>query len=168
MSAARDGILAGLRIVDMSHGIPGPVACMLLAEAGADVVKVEPPGGDPLRETPGFLTWNRSKRSIALDVHRAGDRETLEQLLAGADVFVHGLRPSVASRHELDDARLAERFPALIPCAVTGYPSGHSYVERPGYEALVAARIGLMDEQKAHRDGPIFYRLRSRAGAPST
>ena len=159
MTAARDGILAGLRIVDMSHGIPGPVACMLLAEAGADVVKVEPPGGDPLRGTPGFLTWNRSKRSVELDLRKAGDREALENLLAGADVFVHGLRPSVASRHALDDAGLAERFPALIPCAVLGYPAGHSDAERPGYEALVAARIGLMDEQKAHRDGPIFYRL---------
>ena len=155
-----DGILSGLRVIDMSFGIPGPVAAMFLAEAGADVVKVEPPSGDPMRTaSPGFLTWNRSKRGVVLDLHEKADRRALDRLLEGADVLIHGLRPSVARRHGLDDAALRARFPGLIITCVLGYPSGHSDAERPGYEALVAARIGLMDEQKAHRDGPIFYRL---------
>ena len=155
-----DGILGGLRVVDMSWGISGPVASMLLAEAGADVIKVEPPGGDPMRDaTPGFLTWNRSKRGVVLDLHDAGDRRALDTLLEGADVFIHGLRPSVARRHGLDDAALLPRLPRLITSCVSGYPIDSSDAERPGYEALIAARLGLMDEQKAHRDGPIFYRL---------
>jgi len=154
-----NGILSGLRIVDMSFGIPGPVAAMLLAEAGADVIKIEPPQGDPMRRaSPGFLTWNRSKRGVVLDLHEETDRRALDRLLEGADALIHGLRPSAARRHGLDDATLRERFPGLITACVLGYPIDHSDAERPGYEALVAARIGLMDEQKAHRDGPIFYR----------
>ena len=130
-----NGILDGIRILDMSSGIPGPVATMLLAEAGADVVKVEPPGGDPMRRaTPGFVTWNRSKRSVTVDLSDARDRAALDDLLAGSDVLVHGLRPSVARRHELDDDTLAARFPALVTCAVLGYPIGHPDAERPGFE----------------------------------
>jgi crotonobetainyl-CoA:carnitine CoA-transferase CaiB-like acyl-CoA transferase len=154
-----DGILSGLRVLDLSFGIAGPVAGMLLAEAGADVIKIEPPGGDPVRGTPGFLTWNRSKRGAVLDLERPDDRAALEGLLAGADVLIHGLRPSRARRHGLDAESLSARHPALIHCAVLGYPVDHPDVERPGYEALVAARMGLMDEQRAHREGPIFYRL---------
>ena len=109
--------------------------------------------------TPGFLTWNRSKRGAVLDLGDPADRRALDALLEGADVLVHGLKPSLAQRHGLDDASLRARFPALVFCGVTGYPRQHSDAERPGYEALIAARIGLMDEQKAHREGPIFYRL---------
>src|SRR3970282_1596099 len=87
------GILDGIRVLDLSSGISGPVAAMLLAEAGADVIKVEPRAGGPGRAAPGFRTWNRSKRGIALDLGKAADREALENLLEGADVLVHGLRP---------------------------------------------------------------------------
>ncbi len=153
------GILDGIRILDMSSGMSGPMATTLLAEAGADVIKVEPPGGERSRPFPGFRTWNRSKRDIVLDLHDAADRATLDRLLATSDVLVHGLRPSVARRHGLDDARLHPRFPRLITCAVLGYPIDHPDAERPGYEALVVARMGLMDEQRGHRPGPVFYRL---------
>ena len=153
-------ILSGLRIVDLSYGISGPAASMLLAEAGADVIKVEPRQGDPLRRaSPGFLTWNRSKRGVVLDLREESDRRSLDRLLEGADVLIHGLRPAAARRHGLDDAALCERFPKLITSCVLGYPIDSADAERPGYEALIVARLGLMDEQKAHRDGPIFYRL---------
>ena len=78
------GILDGVRIVDLSDGIAGPIATLLLAEAGADVVMVEPPGGKSTRPLPGFRTWGRSKRSVVLDVDTAEGRATLEQLLAAA------------------------------------------------------------------------------------
>jgi crotonobetainyl-CoA:carnitine CoA-transferase CaiB-like acyl-CoA transferase len=151
------GILDGIRVLDMSSGMSGALATMLMAEAGADVVKLERPGGDALRALPGFRTWNRSKRSAVLDLER--DAQALERLLAGSDVLVHGLRPSVARRHRLDDGSLAARFPQLVWCSVLGWPVGHPDAERPGYEALVVARMGLMDEQRGHRPGPVFYRL---------
>jgi len=153
------GILDGIRVIDLTSGMSGPLAAMLIAEAGADVIKIEPPGGDRMRAHAGFATWNRSKRSVVLDLHAAADRETLDELLAGADVLLHGLRPAVAHRHRLDPGALDARFPGLVHCTLLGWPWGHPDSERPGYEALVVARMGLMDEQRGHRPGPVFYRL---------
>ena len=101
------GILEGVRIVDLSDGIAGPVATLLLAESGADVVMVEPPGGAPSRDLPGFRTWARSKRSVVLDVDDASDRDALEGLLAAADVVVHNFGPTRARELGLDDESLA-------------------------------------------------------------
>ncbi len=157
--AMTDAILDHIRIVDLSWGLAGPVASRLLAEAGADVIKVEPPSGDPLRGSAAFASWNRSKRSIVLDLELAEDRAQLERLLAGADVLLHSLRPGDARRQRLDDASLGERFPALIACSVLGYPIDHPDAERAGYDILVQARMGLMDEQQGHRDGPVFLRF---------
>ena len=154
-----DAILEHIRIVDLSWGLAGPVASRLLAEAGADVIKVEPPAGDPLRGSPAFASWNRSKRSIVLDLGRPEDRTQLDRLLEGADVLLHSLRPGDARRHSLDDASLGKRFAALIPCSVLGYPIEHPDAERAGYDILVQARMGLMDEQQGHRDGPVFLRF---------
>ena len=155
-----EGLLAGIRVVDLSWGLAGPVATQLLAEAGADVIKVEPPGGDPMRSvSAGFATWNRSKRGVVLDLGLEEDRARLDRLLGTADVLVHGLRPHQAQQLGLGDAALADRFPSLIPCAVLGYPIAHPDAERPGWDALVQARLGLMDEQVGHRDGPVFLRF---------
>ncbi len=155
-----DAILAGIRVLELCTGIPGPVAGMLLAEAGADVIKLEPPGGDPMRVSPGFRTWNRSKRGLALDLESEPDRAELLRLLASADVLLHGLRPSEAARLGLSDAGLASRFPRLVVCSVLGHPVGHADAERSGYEILVQARMGLMGEQIGVRDdGPTFLRL---------
>ncbi|MFQ5513099.1 MAG: CoA transferase [Myxococcota bacterium] len=155
----RDGILSGVRILDLTWGLAGPVAGRLLAEVGADVIKVEPPGGDPVRRYAAFATWNRSKRSLELDLEEEPDRIELERLLASADVLLHGLRPSRAQRLGLDDDSLARRFPDLIACSLLGYPPEHADAERPGYDILVQARLGLMDEQQGHREGPIFLRF---------
>lgn len=152
-------ILDGIRILDLSQGIAGPVATMLLAESGADVVKVEPPGGDFCRGLPGFATWNRSKRGVVLDLKEADGRAKLDGLLAGADVLVHTFRPQDAARYGLDDASLAARFPALIVSSVPGWPIDHPDRDRPAYDALVLARAGHMDEQQGSREGPIFIRI---------
>ncbi|HEU5305970.1 MAG TPA: CoA transferase, partial [Acidimicrobiia bacterium] len=90
------GILDGIRIVDLSDGIAGPVATLVLAEAGADVVAVEPPSGAANRAVSGFHTWMRSKRSVVLDVDDPADRAALDRLLAAADVVVHNHGPSRA------------------------------------------------------------------------
>ena len=113
-------ILSGIRIIDMTFGLAGPVATRLLAEAGADVIKIEPPTGDPTREMSAFETWNRSKRSVALDLHDPTDRARLDDLLAGADVLVHGFRATEQQTFALDDESLAQRFPNLIVSSVLG------------------------------------------------
>ncbi len=152
-------VLDGLRVVDMTSGLAGPVATLFLAEAGAEVMKIEPPTGDPTRATAAFATWNRSKGSLVLDLHEKSDLATLSRLLAGADVFIHGLRPSVAARHHLDDATLSVQFPHLIVSSVLGYPIRSEDADRPGYDILVQARSGAMDETRGNRSGPIFLRL---------
>src|SRR5579862_5879284 len=152
-------ILAGTRVVDCSEGLAGPVATLLLAEAGADVIKVEPPGGDHARAGLGFLTWNRSKRSVVLDLERPEDRGRLDDLLGGADVFVHGFTPSRAVALGLDDATLGARHPHLVTSAIRAWPAGHPSAEGPSDDLLVSARLGLCDEQLGHRPGPIFLRF---------
>src|SRR4051794_1284412 len=149
-------ILDGLRVVDLSSGLAGPVATQILAEAGADVVKVESPEGDPVRRLhrSAFATWNRSKHGVVLTL----DDPRLTALIATADVLVHDLRPDDARRHGLDDATLLHRYPRLVVSAVTGYPPGHADADRPGHDLLVQARGGYMDLQSGWRGGPFAWR----------
>jgi crotonobetainyl-CoA:carnitine CoA-transferase CaiB-like acyl-CoA transferase len=144
----------------MADGIAAPVATMLLAAAGADVIKVEPPGGAATRGTPGFATWNRTKRSVVLDLDSDEGRARLDALLAGADAFVHDLRPSDAARLGLDDPSLTARHPSLVVCGVTAYPIGHPDDDLQPSDTLVLARSGLFDEQMpVGRTGPTFLRM---------
>lgn len=154
-------ILDGIRIVDLTTGLAGPLATRILAEQGADVVKVEPPDGDPTRDRcpAGFAAWNRSKRGVSLDLSVPADRATLDTLLAVADVVVHDHTQAQARALGLDDESLAARHPRLVPAAVTGYPDGHPDEDRTADEWLVQARLGAMDEQQALRPGPMFIRL---------
>src|SRR4051795_7376046 len=161
--AARDiaddaGILDGVRIVDLSDGIAGPVATLVLAEAGADVVAVEPPEGAANRATTGFHTWMRSKRSVVLDLDQVDDRAALDRLLAAADVVVHNHGPTRARALGLDDQSLATRFPQLIVSSVLAWPANHDDADLPVDELLTMARLGVLDEQQGYRDGPIFLR----------
>ena len=159
--SARSGVLSGLTVLDLTEELAGPVATRLLAEVGADVVKVEPPHGDVVRGCcpAAFATWNRSKTAITLDVTQDTDSSTLDELLAVSDVVVHNFTPCQASQRGLDDDSLARRFPKLIVASVTGYPPGHPDAERVGDEILVQARLGAMDEQQALREGPMFVRM---------
>src|SRR5688500_3162149 len=106
-------ILGGIRVVEMTTGLAGPCASLLLAEAGADVIRLEPPGGDSSRtRTPAaHASWNRSKRSAVLE---EGNDELLHGLLANSDVFVHGLTQAVARSRGLDNVSLAKRYPHLV------------------------------------------------------
>ncbi len=152
-------ILDGIRVIDCSEGLAGPVASLLLAEAGADVVKVERPGGDPTRCSPAFLTWNRSKRSVVLDLGSEDGRSGLHRLLAGADILIHGFGPTLGNRLGLDDDALTRRHPQLIHSAVRAWPAGHPSADGAVDDLLVTARMGLCDEQRGHRDGPVFLRF---------
>ncbi|MFD5810243.1 CoA transferase [Rhodococcus aetherivorans] len=154
-----DRILDGIRIVEHASGLAVPVASRMLAEAGADVVKVESPQGDPLRERVAFASWNRSKRSVILDITTDGGRTKLADLLDTADVFVHDFTPSRAAELGLDDATLRARHPHLIVSSVTGYPVDHRDRDRPAHDLLVQARSGLMGELWGYREGPIAMRF---------
>lgn len=153
--------LAGIRVVEVATGLAAPVATRLIAEAGADVVKVERLGGDParLRGPAGFASWNRSKRSVVLDLDSPAGVDGLHQLIDRADVLVHDLPAAEARMLGLDPASVAARHPGVVVGSVPSYPVGHPLADRPVSDSLVQAAEGLMDEQQGHRDGPVFVRL---------
>jgi crotonobetainyl-CoA:carnitine CoA-transferase CaiB-like acyl-CoA transferase len=153
-------IISHVRAVDLSLGRAGNIAALLLAESGADVIKVEARAGHSERGSGGYAVFNRSKRNIALDVDQAADRETLDMLLAGADVLIHDCTPAQAKALGLDEAGLAAH-PHLIIASVTAYPLGHPLADLPVDDALVMASTGLCGEQwsGAGRAGPSFILL---------
>jgi crotonobetainyl-CoA:carnitine CoA-transferase CaiB-like acyl-CoA transferase len=154
-----NGILEGVRVIDLADGAAGSVATLQLSEAGAEVIRIEPPGGSPQRGSPSFAVWNRGKKSVVLDLGDIDGRLSLDQLLAASDVLVHEFTPREAAARGLDDASLRARFPQLIVSAVSGWPSSHPDAERAPRETLVLARLGLMAEQPGHRPGPVFIRM---------
>ena len=127
---------------------------MLLADHGAQVTKIEPPGGDPFRRQPGYRVWQRGKRSAILRSEgRGADRELLLTLAAHADVLVESFAPGVTARLGIDYATLPGANPRLIYCSITGYGRDNRHADRPGYDALVAARSGLHWEQRGWPGG---------------
>jgi len=148
--------LEGIRILDLTRGIAGPLGVLLLAEHGADVIKVEPPGGDAFRDRPEYRVWDRSRRSVVLDLKSAAGKEQFLQLVSTADVLVESFRPGALAALGLDYDSLAADFPRLVYLSVTGYPSGSRHASRPGWDGLVQARSGLQYEQPGWRKGPIF------------
>lgn len=153
-------MLNDLRIVEIGEGMAVQVAGLMLSELGADVLKVERPGGDPSRGTAPFANWNRGKRSLELDLDTAEGNAQLLERLVGADVLLHPFTPARAKARGLDDASLAAAFPQLVVCGITGSPQNHPDAERSDDELLVAARLGVMYENDGHRAGPIVYRYR--------
>lgn len=151
--------LDGIRILDLSWGIAGPLGTLLLAEHGADTIKVEPPGGDPFRSYDGYRVWNRSRRSVRCDLKNAAGRDAFGRLVDTADVVVEAFRPGVLDRLGVGWDALAARNERLILCSVPGYPAGHRWAGRPGYDALVQAASGQQWEQPGWRTGPIFLHM---------
>lgn len=153
------GALDGIRILDLSWGIAGPLGVLLMAEQGADVIKVEPPGGDPFRSYQGSAVWNRSRRSVTANLKTSEGNAAFMKLAATADVVVDSFRPGVMERLGLGQETLREALPRLITCSVPGYPPGHRFEQRPGYDALVQASSGQQWEQPGWRMGPIFLHM---------
>lgn len=150
------GPMDGLRVVDATTGVAGALATMVLSDQGADVIKVERPGGNPLRAYPGSVVWNRGKRSVVLDLHDGGDRDRFRDVVATADVLIEDFAPGRMAGWQLDPASLAADLPALVYCSVTGYGRDGSAADRPAYDLLVQARTGQQYEQPGWREGPIF------------
>ncbi len=139
------GPLAGVRVVELGVWVAGPAIGGLMADWGADVVKVEPPSGDPMRavfgalgigepRVPPFELDNRGKRSVVLDLTTSEGRERLDALLAGADVFTSNLRPDALERLGFDAAAVRARHPHLVVCSVTGYGLEGPDRDRAGYD----------------------------------
>ncbi|HZS83483.1 MAG TPA: CoA transferase [Stellaceae bacterium] len=139
--------LAGIRVVEMSHMIMGPSCGLVLAQLGAEVIKVEPPGGDKTRSLGGmgtsfFPVFNRGKRSITLDLGTPAGRQAMDRLLATADVFVENFRDDTVARVGLDAATVSRKFPGLIIAAHKGFLSG-PYEHRPALDEVVQMMSGL-------------------------
>jgi crotonobetainyl-CoA:carnitine CoA-transferase CaiB-like acyl-CoA transferase len=151
------GVLDGIQVLDLSWGISGPMTTMLMADHGAEVTKIEPPGGDPFRSQSGYRVWNRGKRSAILDLKDTRDRETLLRLVRKADILVESYAPGVTKRLGIDFDTLHALNPLLIYCSITAYGRDSAHADRPGYDALVAARTGLHWEQRGWPQGCLFH-----------
>jgi crotonobetainyl-CoA:carnitine CoA-transferase CaiB-like acyl-CoA transferase len=148
--------LDGIRILDLTWGGGAAVGITMLAEHGADVIKIEPPDGDPFRSYHGSAVWHRSRRSIALDLHDEADAATMWGLIAEADVLVEGFRPGAMTDLGFGYEAVHERNPALVYTSVSAWPVGHRYEQRPGWDALVQAAGGAQFEQPGWRMGPTY------------
>src|SRR5260370_20017245 len=153
-------VLDGIKVLDLSWGAAGPIASMLLCDNGAAVTRIEPPGGDPFRKLlSGYRAWNRGKRSAIVNLKEPQERARLIALASEADVFLESFSPGVTERLGIDYATLGAKNPRLIYCSITGYGPHRAHRDRPAYDALVAARLGLQWEQRSWPGGPIDHIL---------
>ncbi|TXL73529.1 CoA transferase [Vineibacter terrae] len=147
------GPLEGVRVVDLTTVVVGPICTRTLADQGADVIKVEAPGGDLLRTMaqgsrhPGmsgkFINFNRNKRSVCLDLKQEGGMDAMRRLISGADVFVSNIRPEALARAGLDYPSLAPGHPRLIHCSILAFGRGGRYFNRPAYDPIVQSLSGV-------------------------
>jgi crotonobetainyl-CoA:carnitine CoA-transferase CaiB-like acyl-CoA transferase len=147
------GPLGGIRVVDQTSVVVGPICTRTLADQGADVIKIEPPGGDLLRTlaqgarhvgmSGKFLNFNRNKRSACLDLKHADGMAALRRLIADADVFVSNVRPKAMQRAGLDFQSLAQSNPRLIYCSILAFGRGGRYFDRPAYDPIIQSLSGV-------------------------
>ena len=151
------GPLAGMLVLDFTNYIAGPFAGMALALAGADVIKVETPQGDPFRVFGfGFYGWNQSKRGLVLDLSKPAARDVVYDLVCKADALVENLRPGATRRLGIDYETLARLNPRLVYGSLTGFGSSGPRGHEPGFDPLLQARSGLMAAQGGHGHDPVF------------
>jgi crotonobetainyl-CoA:carnitine CoA-transferase CaiB-like acyl-CoA transferase len=142
--------LAGIRVLEQGTFITGPCAGMMLADLGADVIKIESPEGDPYRAyqggqySPHFQAYNRNKRSLALDMKQKSDCTLFDSLASEADVYIQNFRPGTAERLGAGAARLQSMNPRLVCCSISGFGSSGPYVDRPSYDSVAQALSGFL------------------------
>jgi crotonobetainyl-CoA:carnitine CoA-transferase CaiB-like acyl-CoA transferase len=149
------GALSGIRVVDLTTVVVGPTATLYLADYGADVIKIEAPGGDLLRTLGGqsnsgelsgkFMHFNRNKRSMVLDLKQEQGLAALHRLLDTADVFIANVRPAALERLGLGAKALRERYLRLIVCNLMGFGQGGRYRDRPAYDTIIQGMAGVAD-----------------------
>ena len=152
------GPCTGLTVLDFSWGMPGALCTLVMADFGADVIKVEPPGGDPFRFQPAWISWNRGKKGVELDLGTTEGRAHAIELVGAADVLVESFRPGDMADWGLAYDTLSQRYPRLIYCSITGFGQKGPLARVKGYEGVVAAKAGRMLnlQGQPNRDGPVF------------
>ena len=152
--------LAGIRVLDLTRYLAGPFCTMLLADYGADVIKVESSKGREFRPAGAkrdsyfFLSANRGKRSLVLDYRSEPGKSVLLRLLADCDVLVENFRPGVMAKLGLAPTDLVERFPRLVYCGISGFGADGPYADRPGFDQIAQGMSGLMSLTGTEESGP--------------
>ena len=152
------GALRGLKVLDFGHYIAGPLLGMLLSDQGAEVIKVERPGGDPARKELAFATWNRGKRSILLDLKDQAAQATARTLAAQADVVIENFRPGVADGLGIGYQELSAVNPRLVYCSLPGFGENHPNRHERGWEPIIGAATGLYPKVEGS-DEPLYSPL---------
>ncbi len=145
------GVFADLRVLDLSWGIAGPMTTMFMADNGADVIRIEAPSGDPFAQQTGYRVWNRGKRSVRLDLQSDEGSRQFDALVRTADIVVDSFSLGTTERLGVDHGALNALNPRIITCSITAYGDHSAHRDRPGYDGLVAARTGLLYDQKGRR-----------------
>jgi CoA:oxalate CoA-transferase len=156
--------LADIEVLDLSPLLPGPFCGQLLANLGANVIRLEPPGGDWTRSVPNdaFVVANRGKRSLVLDLKEPRAQKALAKVAAGVDVVLEGFRPGVARRLGADRATLSADNPGLVYCSISGFGQAGPDAQRPGHDVVYLAAGGALD-YSGHWGAPA-----ARAGVPAS
>ena len=159
----KEGALSGIKIIDLTRVISGPFCTLLLADMGAEVIKIEPPKGDNVRNQGEFVDgyssyfaqFNRNKKSVVLDLYQNDDKEKLKLLLKNADVIVDNFRPGVLAKMGLDIETLTSINPRLIQASVNGFGSTGKYSQRPAFDFIAQAISGFMSLNGSETTGPV-------------
>ncbi len=152
------GPCTGLTVLDFSLGMPGALCTLVMADYGAEVIKVEPPGGDPFRFQPAWISWNRGKRGVVLDLDTEEGRDQAIRLAGEADVLVESFRPGDMADWGLAYDDLSQLYPRLVYCSITGFGQKGPLRRVKGYEGVVAAKAGRMMNLQGQpdREGPVY------------
>ncbi len=159
----KEGALSGIKVIDLTRVISGPFCTLLLADMGAEVIKIEPPKGDNVRNQGEFVDgyssyfaqFNRNKKSVVLDLYQNDDKEKLKLLLKNADVIVDNFRPGVLAKMGLDSETLTLINPRLIQASVNGFGSTGKYSQRPAFDFIAQAISGFMSLNGSEKTGPV-------------
>lgn len=158
--------LEGITVIDLTRAMSGPFATMLLGDFGADIIKIEPPGGDETRgwgppfvsgESTYFLSVNRNKKSACIDLRHKEGRDIVRKLLSRADVVIENFRPGVAEKLELDYERVRTVNPSIIYCSISGFGQTGIWKDKPGYDLVALALSGMMDLTGEPQGEPVKF-----------
>jgi crotonobetainyl-CoA:carnitine CoA-transferase CaiB-like acyl-CoA transferase len=157
------GAIAGLRVIDLTRVLGGPYCTQILGDHRAEIIKIEPPAGDETRDWAPVLAEtgsayfngaNRNKRSLGLDLAKPRGRDVLMRLLANADVLIENFKPGTLEKWGIGNAYLAEKFPRLIHCRISGFGGDGPRGGQPGYDAIVQAMAGMIAANGSPQGGP--------------
>jgi formyl-CoA transferase len=164
MTEINSGAMAGLRVIDLTRVLGGPFCTQILADHGANVIKVEPPAGDEVRDwgppfhdedAAYFVGINRNKRSVGLDLASEGGRAVLMKMLEGADVLIENFKPGTLDKWGIGNDVLRAKFPRLVHCRISGFGADGPRGGNPGYDAIIQAMTGMIMATGSPQSGPM-------------